>query len=100
LIDVADMGGKDPLVAYQEIRHELEMYDKIKQGEEGFEALTARPELVVLNKIDAIDEATLRGIRGGFKKLNLEVMEISAATGKNIKAFVDVLGKRVFSEKQ
>jgi 50S ribosomal subunit-associated GTPase HflX len=60
--------------------------------------LATRPEIVVLNKIDAADEASLRKHRDSFKKKGLQVFEISAATGKNIKALVDELGKRVFSE--
>ncbi len=98
LIDLTPMTGKEPLAAYQEIRHELEMYDKLKAGEEGFEPLATRPEIVVLNKIDAVDEDSVRAAIAAFKRKKLEVMEISAATGKNIKAFIDVLGKRVFSE--
>lgn len=100
LIDVTPMSGKEPLLAYQEIRHELEMYDSLKKGEEGFVPLAPRPEIVVLNKIDAIDEESLYKVRAGFKKKGLAVLEISAATGKNIKAFIEILGKRVFSEEQ
>ena len=99
LIDIAPMSGKEPWDAYQEIRHELEMYDKTKQGEEGFFPLSTRPEIVVFNKIDAVTEDSRRQQHGVFKKKGLEVMEISAATGKNIKPFVDELGRRVFSEK-
>jgi GTPase len=97
LIDSASMEGKDPLDAYHEIRHELEMHDKQKHGNEGFMPLAARPEIVALNKIDAVSEETLREYRDKFKKKGLQVFEISAATGKNIKALVDELGKRVFS---
>ena len=98
LIDSAPMDGKAPMDAYNEIRFELEEHDKQKAGIEGFVPLASRPEIVVLNKIDAIDEGTLRGHRDAFKKRGLQVFEISAATGKNIKPLVDELGKRVFSE--
>lgn len=97
LIDVTPMSGKEPLAAYEEIRHELEMYDKLKEGEEGFVPLATRYEIVALNKIDAIQETELRAIRDKFKKKGLQVLEISAATGKNIKPLVDELGRRVFS---
>lgn len=97
MIDTTAMSGKEPLAAYEEIRHELEMYDKLKQDEDGFMPLATRPEIVVLNKIDATEEDALRAARAAFKRKGLEVMEISAATGKNIKPFVDVLGRRVFS---
>ncbi len=99
LIDITEMSGKDPLEAYQEIRHELEMYDKRKAGDEGFQPLAARPEIVALNKIDSVQDPRVRILRGAFLKKGIEVVEISAATGKNIKPFVDTLGRRVFSEK-
>lgn len=96
LIDVSSMAGKDPVAAYDEIRNELKMYDEGKAGEDGFEALGTRTEIVALNKIDSIDEDTVRGLQSQFKKRGLQVFAISAATGKNIKAFVDELGRRVF----
>lgn len=98
MIDVSPMAGKEPLDAYQEIRRELELYDEQKQGEEGFHALSTRPEIVVLNKIDSIEEMQLRSCVESFRKRGLTVLTVSAATGKNIKELVDVLGKRVFSE--
>lgn len=56
LIDASEMAGKDIVDAYQEIRRELELYDEQKVGEEGFEPLSQRPEIVVLNKIDTGNE--------------------------------------------
>jgi len=99
LIDIATLEDKNPIESYREIRHELEMYDQIKEEEEGFEPLSARPEIVVLNKIDAADALKLRATRDAFKKMGLEVLEISAASGQNMKVFVDTLGRRVFDGK-
>lgn len=97
LIDITEMTGKDPWAAYLEIRHELEMYDKLKEGEDGFVPLAPRAEIVALNKIDSVDPDRLRGHIDTFRKKNLEVVTISAATGKNIAELVEKLGKRVFS---
>ncbi len=97
LIDVATLEDKLPMAAYREIRHELEMYDQLKQAEEGYLPLSPRPEIVVFNKIDAANEATVRAGRAEFQKQGIAVMEISAATGKNIKLFTDTLGGRVFN---
>jgi len=97
LIDVTPMAGKEPLAAYNEIRHELEMHDQQKADVEGFMPLSTRPEIIALNKIDAVPEEELRVHRKTFKDKGLQVLEISAATGKNIKQLVDTLGKRVFS---
>jgi GTP-binding protein len=99
LIDAGPMSGKEPLDAYKEIRHELEMYDKLKADDEGFVPLSPRREIVVLNKIDTLVEDDLMRVRGEFKKKGIEVLEISAATGKNIKPLIDVLGRAIFSGK-
>jgi GTP-binding protein len=96
LIDASSLTGKDPIEAYEEIRRELELYDRDKSGEEGFFPLATRPEIVVLNKIDSVDETALRASIDKFRKRGLDVMAISAATGKNTKDLVEVLGKRVF----
>ncbi len=98
LIDASVMASKSPLEAYDEIRSELALYDQAKADEEGFNPLSARPELVVLNKIDSVEEMQLRASVEAFRKRGLDVQMISAATGKNIKELVDALGKRVFSE--
>jgi GTPase involved in cell partitioning and DNA repair len=96
LIDISPMTGRDPWEAYQEIRNELVAYDGLKEGEEGFEPLAPRSEIVALNKIDAVGEETLRETIGKFKSKGLEVFTLSAATGKNTKELVELLGKRVF----
>jgi GTP-binding protein len=98
LIDAGPASGRDPLEAYGEIRNELEMYDRGKEDEADFDPLSARPEIVVLNKIDTIDEAALRGAVDKFRKMGREVLVISAATGKNLKGLIETLGKRVFDE--
>jgi len=100
LIDLTSMTGKEPLAAYDEIRHELEMYDKMKSEEEGFLPLATRSEIVVLNKIDSASEEVINAARAAFKRRKLDVMEISAATGKNIKTFIDILGRKVFDGKE
>lgn len=96
LIDAGPTSGKDIVDAYKEIRRELELYDGQKEDEDGFEPLSKREELVVLNKIDSAEEETLRAATGQFKKMGMKVFAISAATGKNTKELVDELGKRVF----
>ena len=98
LIDASTLAGKDIMDAYKEIRRELELYDSQKSGEEGFAALSTRQEMIVLNKIDSGDEATILEATGRFKKQGLKVFAISAATGKNTKELVDELGKRVFND--
>jgi GTP-binding protein len=98
LIDAGPLTVKGTWEAYQEIRNELEMYDESKKDEDGYVPLGSRPEIGVLNKIDSANEEDLRESISHFRKQNLEVLTVSAATGKNIKEFVEELGRRVFSE--
>lgn len=97
LIDASSMAVKPAFEAYEEIRHELEAHDELKAEEEGFQPLSTREEIIVLNKIDSIDEMQLRATADRFKKKGLRVLSISAATGKNTKELVEVVGKQVFN---
>lgn len=97
LIDAGGTSGKDPVAAYEEIRHELKMYDEGKAGTDQFEPLSGRPEILVLNKTDLIDEGAARELQGRFRSRGLEVMTTSAATGRGTKELVEILGKRVFA---
>ena len=98
IVDALALDGKEPWAAYQEIRKELEMYDRLKAGEDGHKPLSGREEIVALNKIDSVGDEQLRGLVVEFRKKGVEVVTISAVTGKNTKELVDLLGKRVFSE--
>lgn len=100
LIDVSEMAGKDPLAAYDEIRKELESYDRQKAESDGFVPLAERPELVALNKIDTIDTMALKQIEGRFRERGVEVISLSAATGENIQELVLNLGNRLFSKEK
>ena len=97
LIDASGTDGRDVLTAYDEIRAELSAYDRDKEGEDGFRALSPRPEIVVLNKIELLREEDLKATIAKFRGRGLEVMGISAVTGKNIEVLKTELGKRVFA---
>jgi GTP-binding protein len=99
LIDIGPTAVKGPWESYQEIRTELEKYDELKEGEDGFVSLAPRPEIIVLNKTDSIDETSMRQAMDVFRKKDLQVMAVSAATGKNTKELVMRLGERIFNEK-
>lgn len=98
MIDIGANAEREPWDIYREIRNELEMYDRDRAEVEGFQALATRPELVVLNKIDTVEEMRMRQAVDTFRKKGLEVMTISAATGRNTKELVQNLGRRIFNE--
>ncbi len=96
LIDVSGMSGRDPWDDYQDINHELKMYDETSEKKEGFFPLSTRPQLVVLNKIDSIRSEDLAKIKATFKKsLGYEPYAISGVTGKNIKELILELSQKI-----
>lgn len=99
LIDASGLSGRDPIEDYEDINHELKMYDENSSEKEGFFSLTDRPQMVVLNKIDTLSADQLERLRSTFKKkTGIEPMMISAVTGKNIKDLVIELTRKVFQE--
>ncbi len=96
LLDCSGMSGRDPLDDYKDINNELQMYDEANKGKEGFSPLTSRPQIVVLNKIDVINELELKKLIVTFKKkLKIDVLTISSVTGKNLKDLIVLIGRKL-----
>lgn len=71
LLHLIDATGEDPVAAYRTVREELKAYSK---------ELAKKPEVIVLNKADALTEKALDKIVKGFKsKLKKTPLTISAA---------------------
>lgn len=86
LIDISNFENS-PDQNYQIIRRELKEYSP---------ALAEKPEIIVLNKIDAVSPGILKKVQEQFselKKLKKEILFISAVTGKGL---VDLV-KKIFS---
>lgn len=98
LVDISGMTGKEPWDAYVEIQNELMQYDKDKAAEEGFVPLGKRPQIVVLNKIDAIDEDRREEVLAQFEKNGIRPRWVSAVSGENLKELLIEVGKKVFSQ--
>lgn len=99
LVDVSGMTSDDPLQNYRDINYELQMYDDSNRDKDGFFPLKERPQLVVLNKIDALQPDELEKVVKQFEKeLGYRPLTISAVTGKNIDTLVFEIGKRLYSE--
>jgi GTP-binding protein len=76
LIHLIDASSENPLHSYQIIRKELELYD---------ENLAKRPEVIVLNKIDLLDDSKLKKIKDKFGNITKEpIWTISGVTKKGI----------------
>ena len=87
LVDLSFIQQGDPFDNFQMINQELQQYDT---------GLAAKPQLVVLTKIDIpeVREAA-QEIKGKFAELGFSVCEISAVTGEGLQELVTEVGKRL-----
>lgn len=77
LIHLIDATGEDPVKAYRIIRRELGKYA---------EDLAARPEMVALNKVDALDATARKALAARIKRASGQSpYMISAVTGEGVK---------------
>jgi len=82
LLHLIDSTEEKPGAAYKTVRRELEAYDP---------SLLDKPEIVALNKIDALDPETLKKRRDALRRAcGKPVMLISGVSGKGVR---DVLYK-------
>ena len=83
IIDASGVNGVEPLEAYEIIQKELKDYNKV---------LLKKKQLLVLNKIDLLQEADYKKLEQKFKKKKLAPVFVSAVTKKNI----DILLNKLF----
>lgn len=99
LVDASGVSGRDPVQDYEDINHELAMYDEANKDKDGFFPLSTRPQVVVLNKIDTLSADALQKLKAQFKKrTGVEPYAISAVAGKGVQDLVQELGKMIFKE--
>jgi len=90
MVDVAAIEGRDPVSDYRKLNKELKAYSK---------ALVAKPQIVVLNKIDITGaDANVKKFRKKFPRV--KVFPISGVTGKGVDALMEALYKKVQSAKK
>jgi len=90
ILDIMPADGSDPVENYAKIRDELDFYSHV---------LTAKPELVVLNKVDLDNDGTVAGVIAERLKKRCPVLfspiPISAVTGAGVTELKEVLWKMV-----
>jgi len=79
MVDLASLDGRDPLEDYRRIHAELVAYSP---------ALGGRPEIVVGNKIDLLDEQDVEAARARFRAEGVSILPISVATQKGVREVV------------
>ncbi|SNS45806.1 GTP-binding protein [Sphingomonas laterariae] len=84
LLHLIDASGEDPVEAYHIVREELDAYGA---------GLVDKPEVLALNKIDAVDEKTIAKIVKKLAKASggKEVMLLSGAAGIGVDPVLDRL---------
>ena len=80
-LDVSGQEGRNPVEDFNTINEELKKYS---------EKLSNRKQIIVANKIDAMqDETLLKEVEELAKKENLKLFKISAATKQGIEELID-----------
>lgn len=81
LVDVSGASGRDPVEDFTTIRRELEFYNP---------ALMEKPQLVVANKLDAVDDPDrVDALERHAQSLGLPLHRISAVTGEGVPALLE-----------
>ncbi|MEY4889719.1 MAG: GTPase CgtA [Pseudomonadota bacterium] len=83
LLHLVDASGDDPVAAYKIVRKELDKYGA---------DLVGKPEVIGLNKIDAVDPAEVKKLATKLKRASkAEVLLLSGASGDGVDAVLDRL---------
>lgn len=87
LLHLVDATGDDPVGAYRVVRGELDAYGA---------GLIDKPEVIGLNKIDALEPEAVKKIAAKLKRASkAEVMLLSGAAGTGIDAVLDRLAAEI-----
>lgn len=86
LIHLVDLMAEDPLGNYLTINEELAKHD---------ERLASTYQILVLNKIDAVEPEYVEEMKKKFSEYSDEIFTISAATKQNLKEFMNFVFQKV-----
>lgn len=83
LLHLVDASGEDPVGAYKVVRKELKKYGA---------DLIGKPEVIGLNKVDAVDPAEVKKLATKLKRASkADVLLLSGASGEGVDAVLDRL---------
>lgn len=87
IIDVSGASGRNPVQDYYTINEELKKYS---------EKLSKKPQILVANKIDAMqNETEYNELEKLAEENNLELFKISAATGQGLKELLNRVAEKL-----
>jgi GTP-binding protein len=83
LVDVSSESDRDPVEDLDTIRRELELYNP---------AMLEKPQVIVANKLDAVDDPTrVTALQKRAKQLKLPFFKVSAASGEGLPKLLEAL---------
>ena len=85
LIDAAQIDESDPLAAWRTINRELELFDP---------ELAGKPQIVVANKMDAVDpgdDTAVKALEKRAKKLKLPFLRVSGVSGQGVPELLEAM---------
>lgn len=81
LVDVSGASGRDPVDDFDTLRNELALYNR---------ELLRKPELVIANKIDAVDDPDrVTRLEALAREMKLPFFRISAVTGEGVQSVLE-----------
>ncbi|MBR5496119.1 MAG: GTPase ObgE [Oscillospiraceae bacterium] len=88
LVHIIDLTSPNPVDTYLKINNELKKHSDM---------LAERYQIVVLNKIDAVDEETIQQVESDLQKLipNEKIFKISAVTKENTNELLTYISQKV-----
>jgi GTP-binding protein len=87
LVDVSSASGRDAVEDFTTILDELEQFSPV---------VAAKPQIVVANKMDAVDDPErVKALERRVKKQRLPFLKISGATGEGVDALLESAWKEI-----
>lgn len=90
LVHCIESTNTAPLNSYQIVRNELKKYNPI---------LVKKPEIILITKIDMVDETTLEKIVSMFKKKKKQVYTITLYDDKDVIELKNMLSQKILNSK-
>src|SRR5262245_54842520 len=89
LVDVSGASGREPVEDFTTILDELQRFSP---------AVAAKPQIVVANKMDAVDDPErVKALERHVKKRRLPFLKISGATGEGVDTLLEAAWKEIAS---
>ena len=94
LVDVSGATGRDPIDDLDTVRRELELFQPM---------LAAKPQIVVANKMDAVDPSNDDGVAALERRgaeLGLPFLRVSGVSGQGVPELLEAMWRRLASSRQ